>query len=45
MAAFEEKFPSFGIIYRRNGVDTLSLMPELRKRILDESMEWDYLPF
>ena len=45
ITALEENFPSFGIIYRRNGVDMLELVPELRERILDESIEWDYLPF
>ncbi|MCL2854305.1 MAG: S41 family peptidase [Defluviitaleaceae bacterium] len=45
ITTLEENFPSFGVIYRRNGVDMLALAPELRERILDESIEWDYAPF
>ena len=45
ITALEENFPSFGIIYRRNGVDMLELASEIRERILDEDIEWDYLPF
>ncbi|MCL2855298.1 MAG: S41 family peptidase [Defluviitaleaceae bacterium] len=41
----EENFPSFGIIYRRNGVDMLALAAELRLLLLDEATEWDYLSF
>ena len=45
ITALEENFPSFGIVYRRNGMNMLALVPGIRERILDENIEWDYLPF
>jgi len=41
----EENFPSFGIIYRRNGVDMLKLATELRESFFGKDVEWDYLGF
>ncbi|MCL2855296.1 MAG: S41 family peptidase [Defluviitaleaceae bacterium] len=45
MTALEENFPSFGIIYRRNGVDMMALVPELRQRILDAPETFSYISF
>ena len=37
----ETNFPSFGIVYRRHGVDMMSLAEELRKELTDESRDMD----
>jgi len=45
MTMLQENAPYFGLIYRRNGVDMLALIPELRARIEDESFHPTILSF
>ncbi|MCL2621029.1 MAG: S41 family peptidase [Defluviitaleaceae bacterium] len=45
MQALEENFPTFGIVYRREGVDLRQLGADLREHIADPSTELDYVVF
>ena len=45
MAMLKENAPYFGLIYRRNGVDMLALIPELRARVEDEAHRLSILSF
>ena len=45
MTMLEENAPYFSLIYRRNGVDMLALIPELRARLEDESQDINLASF
>ena len=45
LAALEENFPSFGIIYTRNGVDMAQLGQNIREYIANEDNEMDFYRF